>query len=70
MNKIDCSITRNFLQEIRRLCDSYSHCEDECILFDCDKEECLCTAIWNIEKVIEIVQKWSDAHPIQITNSD
>lgn len=63
---MDCSKTINFLAEAKRLCDSRTWCKadatnkEQCPLYDfCDpllSEICA-------EKVVEVLQKWSDEHP-------
>lgn len=61
---IDCNITKNYIQERKRMCESYS-------CFECPlsskkngtKKTCRVFENYYPDKVIEIVQKWSDEHP-------
>lgn len=56
----DCNKTVNFINELRYMCH-YSGTCDNCPLNDV---ECACQHIptEDIDKVIQIVQKWSDEH--------
>ena len=75
MAKIDCSVTVNYLREHTRMCKYHItrvKCHEcpmgsshngtnyncECLLFECP------------QKAIEIVQKWSDEHPIKTRLDD
>lgn len=61
---IDCNITKNYIHERKRMCESYS-------CFECPlssktngtKKTCRVFENCYPDKVIEIVQKWSNAHP-------
>lgn len=69
MAKIDCRVTVNYLQEHTRMCKyhiTHAECYEcpmgsshngtdyncECLLFECP------------QKAVEIVQAWSDEHPV------
>lgn len=56
----DCSKTVDFIKEFHRMCQYGNSCS-ECPLHDV---ECACQHIptEDIDKVIQIVQKWSDEH--------
>ena len=75
MAKIDCSVTVNYLQEHTRMCKyhiTHAECHEcpmgsshngtnyncEHLLFECP------------QKAIEIVQKWSDEHPVKTRLDD
>ena len=61
---IDCNITKNFIHEKKRMCESYS-------CFECPlssktngtKKTCRVFENYYPDKAIEIVQKWSNKHP-------
>lgn len=63
---MDCNKTINFMKERRRMCDEVKlciNCPLECTEF-CDKA--IYSSNFKLEEVqraIEIVQKWSDEHP-------
>lgn len=63
---MDCNKTINFMKERRRMCDEVKLCMNcplECTEF-CDKA--IYSSNFKLEEVqrsIEIVQKWSDEHP-------
>lgn len=60
---IDCNITKNYIHERKRMCESYS-------CFECPlsskkngtRKTCRVFENCYPDKVIEIVQKWSDEH--------
>lgn len=61
---IDCNITKNYIHERKRMCESYS-------CFECPlssktngtKKTCRVFENCYPDKAIEIVQKWSNEHP-------
>lgn len=61
---IDCNITKNYIHERKRMCESYS-------CFECPlssktngtKKTCRVFENCYPDKVIKIVQKWSDRNP-------
>lgn len=61
---IDCNITKNYIHERKRMCES-------CSCFECPlssksngtKETCRVFENCYPDKAIEIVQKWSNEHP-------
>lgn len=73
---MDCSKTIDFFAEAKRHCDSRTACEadaankEQCPMFGvCDRpltEICVEDAI----KAIEILQKWSDEHPVKTYAQD
>ena len=72
--KIDCSLTENFFKERIRMCSSFDICDQGCPIYyamqdDCTEEMCADYINGNIQKVIKIVQEWSNDNPI-ITNLD
>ena len=73
MAKIDCSVTVNFIRESKRMCDFYPHDCDSCpmnvVNNDCDE---LCTVFIKKypERAVEIVQTWSDEHPVKTRLDD
>lgn len=73
MAKIDCSVTVNFLKECQRMCNSHGQDCDGCPMSIMNNGyDRLCT--WVIEqhpdRAIEIVQKWSDEHPVKTRLDD
>lgn len=75
MAKVDCSVTVNYARERARMCKYHTtrvKCHEcpmgsshngtnyncECLLFECP------------QKAIEIVQKWSDEHPVKTRLED
>ncbi len=75
MAKIDCSVTMNYLREHTRMCKYHItrvKCHEcpmgsshngtnyncECLLFECP------------QKAVEIVQAWSDEHPVKTRLDD
>lgn len=70
MAKIDCSVTVNFFKECRRMCDSFCDCSS-CTLGMRDESGIhRCKANNNPEFAVEIVQKWSDEHPVKTRLDD
>lgn len=70
MVKNDCSVTVIFLKEWRRMCDSFHDCSI-CVLGMRDEFGInRCKANDNPGFTIEIVQKWSDAHPVKTRLDD
>jgi hypothetical protein len=62
--KIDCSIAENYITEHERICKAFlikcNDCPLEHIGFNC------CDwVIQNPKQAVEIVQAWSDEHPIE-----
>lgn len=74
MAKVDCNVTRNFLAEMGRMCGYYGDiCVSECPLSSenngidafCDMFVRTCPKV-----AVEIVQKWSDEHPVKTRLED
>lgn len=67
MERIDCSVTVNFLQEKRRMCEYYdAYCSTGCPMGATPNSSGrLCEHLMDYkpEQAIELVQAWSDAHP-------
>ena len=69
MAKIDCSVTVNFLKEWRRYCGGRrcGYCDlsehNECGFPACQVKD-------HPDKAVEIVQKWSDEHPVKTRLDD
>ena len=61
---IDCNITKNYIHERKRMCDSYS-CFECPLSSKTNGTGKTCRVFENCypDKVMEIVQKWSDEHP-------
>ena len=66
--KIDCSITKNFLEEYGRLCNSFDTCHNGCPLKS--DGQCRAYVTENPEKSIQKIQKWSDDNPPFVTLLD
>lgn len=64
MAKIDCSVTVNFLREWKRYC-SFLPCS-ECLL-NWNKA---CQVKDDPDRAVEIVQAWSDEHPVKTRLDD
>lgn len=64
--KIDCNITKNFLNEWRRMCKDYDTACEECKLRNF-KEPKFCTdcLMDAPDEGMKIIQEWSDEHPIE-----
>lgn len=73
MAKIDCNVIENFLKEWGRMCDAHPSGCVKCPMFDlchpldlsCDQGTRSC-----ISKILPIVQKWSDEHPVKTVKDD
>lgn len=66
--KIDCSIAENFLKERARMCESYGvHCNNCELHKEAAKHHLKCYQLFKKapQKDVEIVQAWSDEHPIE-----
>lgn len=74
MARIDCRITVNFLKEWRRMClAERAKCNDECPFSICENGEGLGCDVFvqkHPKAAVEIVQKWSDAHPVKTRLDD
>lgn len=57
-----------YLKERKRMCDSYNHMCDGCGFGKVPK--CNRTEEDNPEKAVEIVERWSDEHPIKTRQSE
>lgn len=60
----DCSKTVDFLRELTRMCGSFELCSLGCPLRDPDGSMCGFDPESCSDKTIDIVQKWSDEHPV------
>lgn len=65
---MDCSKTIDFFAEVKRLCGSRATCDDtahdgQCPFFKCCEHTLTAFAAVDIEKTVEILQKWSNEHP-------
>ena len=74
MAKIDCSVTVNFLKEWRRMClAEHAKCRDKCPFGICENGEGLSCDVF-VRKfpmtAVEIVQAWSDEHPVKTRLDD
>lgn len=69
--KIDCSKTANFFKEVKRICDKYVPYCAVCPLDATDKG-LTCHSFFRhcSQEAVEIVQKWSDEHPIKTRMDD
>ena len=69
MAKIDCSVTVNFFREWRRYCGDRpcGYCDlnvhNECGFPACQVKD-------HPDKAVEIIQKWSDEHPVKTRLDD
>jgi hypothetical protein len=69
MAKIDCSVTANFLKEWRRYCGGRrcGYCDlsehNECGFPACQVKDFP-------EKAVDVIQKWSDEHPVKTRLDD
>jgi hypothetical protein len=73
MAKIDCRVTVNFLRESKRMCEYYRHDCDNCPMSIMNNGyDRLCTvAIEQYpDRAVEIVQEWSDDHPVKTRIDD
>lgn len=57
--KYDCSITKDFIHEARRMCASIPNCEI-CTMY---KRVEACNLPGMNDEMVEKIQKWSDEHP-------
>jgi hypothetical protein len=69
MSKIDCSVTVNFLREWRRYCGGRrcGYCDLS------EHNECgfpACQAKDHPETAVEVIQAWSDEHPVKTRLDD
>ena len=56
--KIDCTVTKNYMDEKQRMCNSYKDCYSGCPAVN------ICYSEKNRDKdMIKIVQEWSDLNP-------
>lgn len=68
MAKIDCSQAVNFIRESKRMCEYYRHDCDSCPMSIMNNGyDRLCTVVieQHPDRAIEIVQTWSDEHPVK-----
>ena len=73
MAKIDCSVTVNYLRELKRICDGHRYSCGDCPLKEASRHaKCTCSdyAYAYPESVVEIVQEWSDEHPVKTRLDD
>ena len=61
MKKYDCNKTADFAHEAKRMCEHYVEKTGQCIKCPLYEAECDIDKITN--RVVDIVQRWSDAHP-------
>lgn len=71
MAKIDCSVTVNYLRELKRMCDIY-FCGNCPLSGENNGKDCHCGDFskTNPETAIKIVQTWSDEHPVKTRLDD
>lgn len=72
---MDCNKTIDFFVEAKRLCDSRATCDDtahdeQCPFFKCCKNMLITLGNEEIEKTVEILQKWSNEHPKKTYEQD
>lgn len=73
MAKVDCSQAVNFIRESKRMCEYYRHDCDKCPMSIMNNGyDRLCTVVIEQypDRAIEIVQKWSDEHPVKTRLDD
>lgn len=73
MAKIDCSVTMNYLREFNRMCNSHEYrCRDCSMDRHNNGELRYCGSFIKEfpERAVEIVQKWSDEHPVKTRLDD
>lgn len=73
MAKIDCSVTVNYLQETYRMCKYYDHECDKCpasVMNNSYNQICKTLFTNHPDHAIEIIQKWSDEHPVKTRLED
>lgn len=59
--KYDCSITKDFIHEARRMCASMPNCEI-CTMYKQMSEDA-CNLPGMNDEMVEKIQEWSDNHP-------
>lgn len=72
MAKIDCSVTVNFLREHERMCNSPS-CGGSCPVSGLAREDSTSCGYYlrkHPEFAVEVVQAWSDEHPVKTRLDD
>ena len=67
--KYDCTKTVDFIHERTRICKFYTNCDDGCPLngllpYD-GCYDCVLDMVEYMDKIIPVVQKWSNEHPEQ-----
>lgn len=63
----DCSKILEYVKELSRMCKSTDDYCNNCPMANTDA----CDKIWNVnQEKIDIVQKWSDSHPIKTRQSE
>ena len=73
---MDCSKTINFFSELKRLCDSRDGCvadaanKERCPMFGVCEDALTRICAEDVKTAIEIVQKWSDEHPVKTYAQD
>lgn len=71
MSKIDCSKTENFLRELGRATSNCSvNCFEDCLIGRITSSNCTVYMAENTKHAIELIQKWSDAHPLKTRLDD
>ena len=73
MAKIDCSATVNYLREVHRMCKYYDHECDKCpasVMNNSYNQICKTLFTNHPETAIEVVQAWSDEHPVKTRLDD
>ncbi len=71
MSKIDCSKTENFLRELGRATSNCSvNCFEYCPIGRITSSNCTVYMAENPKHAIELIQKWSDAHPLKTRLDD
>lgn len=73
MAKIDCSVTVNYLQEVYRMCKYYDHECKKCpasIMNNSCNQICKTFFINHPDRAVEIIQKWSNEHPVKTRLDD
>ena len=73
---MDCNKTIDFFAEAKRLCDSRADCEadvankEQCPMFGVCEDALTKICAEDVKTAIEIVQKWSDEHPVKTYAQD
>lgn len=72
---MDCSKTTDFFAEAKRLCNARATCDDtahdeRCPFFKCCRNMLITLDAVEIEKTVEILQKWSNEHPKKTYEQD